>query len=144
MKKPVSTDRAPKPGPYSQGMLAGDTLYVSAVGPVDPATGQVVGTTIEEQAARAIQNIEAIVQAAGGTLNDVVKVTAFLSDLAHFEKFNEVYRKYFKPPYPARSTFQVGLNRSLIALDAIAYIGRAAREEAPYTVTTPVEPRRIA
>ncbi len=144
MKKPVSTDRAPKPGPYSQGMLAGDTLYVSAVGPVDPATGQVVGTTIEEQAARAIQNIEAIVQAAGGTLNDVVKVTAFLSDLAHFEKFNEVYRKYFRPPYPARSTFQVGLNRSLIALDAVAYLGRAAREEAPYTVTTPVEPRRIA
>jgi len=144
VKKPVSTDRAPKPGPYSQGMLAGDTLYVSAVGPVDPATGQVVGTTIEEQAARAIQNIEAIVQAAGGTLNDVVKVTAFLSDLAHFEKFNEVYRKYFRPPYPARSTFQVGLNRSLIALDAVAYLGRAAREEAPYTVTTPVEPRRIA
>ncbi|MBI2951994.1 hypothetical protein HYY27_07865 [bacterium] len=144
MKKPVSTDRAPKPGPYSQGMLAGDTLYVSAVGPVDPATGQVVGTTIEEQAARAIQNIEAIVQAAGGTLNDVVKVTAFLSDLAHFEKFNEVYRKYFRPPYPARSTFQVGLNRSLIALDAVAYLGRAAKEEAPYTVTTPVEPRRIA
>lgn len=144
MKKPVSTERAPKPGPYSQGMLAGDTLYVSAVGPVDPATGQVVGTTIEEQAARAIQNIEAIVQAAGGTLNDVVKVTAFLSDLAHFEKFNEVYRKYFKPPYPARSTFQVGLNRSLIALDAVAYLGRPAKEEAPYTVTTPVEPRRIS
>jgi 2-iminobutanoate/2-iminopropanoate deaminase len=111
-------------------MLAGDTLYVSAVGPVDPATGQVVGTTVEEQAARAIQNIEAIVQAAGGTLSDVVKVTAFLSDLSHFEKFNEVYRKYFKPPYPARSTFQVGLNRMLIALDAVAYLGRARPEEA--------------
>lgn len=144
MKKPISTDRAPKPGPYSQGMLAGDTLYVSAVGPVDPATGHIVGTTVEEQAARAIQNIEAIVQAAGGTLSDVVKVTAFLSDLSHFERFNEVYRKHFKPPYPARSTFQVGLNRMLIALDAIAYLGRAAKEEAPYTVTTPVEPRRIA
>lgn len=127
MKKPISTDRAPKPGPYSQGVLAGDTLYVSAVGPVDPATGQVVGATIEEQAARAIENVRAIVKAAGGTLDDVVKVTAFLSDLAHFPKFNEVYQQHFKPPYPARSTFQVGLNRYLIALDAIAYLGRATK-----------------
>jgi len=124
LKKPISTDRAPKPGPYSQGVLAGDTLYVSAVGPIDPATGQTAGTTIEEQAARAIRNVQAIVEAAGGTLEDVVKVTAFLSDLAHFEKFNEVYRQHFKPPYPARSTFQVGLNRSLIALDAVAYLGK--------------------
>ena len=144
MKRPVSTDRAPKPGPYSQGVLAGDTLYVSAVGPVDPATGQVAGETIEAQAARAIENIQAIVKAAGGTLDQVVKVTAFLSDLAHFQKFNEVYQQYFKPPYPARSTFQVGLNRGLIALDAIAYLGKAPQEEAPYTVTTPVAPRRIS
>ena len=125
MKKPISTDRAPKPGPYSQGVLAGDTLYVSAVGPVDPATGQVVGATIEEQAARAVENVRAIVEAAGGTLDDVVKVTAFLSDLAHFPKFNEVYQRHFKPPYPARSTFQVVLNRWLIALDAVAYLGKA-------------------
>ena len=144
MKKPVSTDRAPKPGPYSQGVLAGDTLYVSAVGPVDPATGQAVGATIEEQAARTIENIEAIVQAAGGRLSDVVKVTAFLSDLAHFEKFNEVYRRYFKPPYPARSTFQVVLNRWLIALDAVAYLGKEAAREEPHTLVTPVEPRRIS
>ena len=125
MKKPVSTDRAPKPGPYSQGIRAGDTLYVSAVGPVDPATGQVVGTTIEAQAARAIENIRAIVEAAGGTLDDVVKVTAFLSDLADFPKFNEVYQRHFNPPFPARSTFQVVLNRYLVALDAVAYLGKA-------------------
>ena len=124
MKKTVSTDRAPRPGPYSQGVVAGDMLYVSAVGPVDPATGQVVGTTIEAQAARAIENIRAIVEAAGGTLDDVVKVTAFLSDLADFPKFNEVYQRHFKPPFPARSTFQVVLNRGLIALDAVAYLGR--------------------
>ncbi len=125
MKKPIATDRAPKPGPYSQGIVAGDTLYVSAVGPVDPATGQVVGTTIEEQAARAIENIRAIVEAAGGTLDDVVKVTAFLSDLGDFPRFNEVYQQRFKPPFPARSTFQVVLNRGRIALDAVAYLGKA-------------------
>ena len=125
MKKPIATDRAPKPGPYSQGVVAGDTLYVSAVGPVDPATGQVVGATVEEQAARAIENIRAIVEAAGGTLDDVVKVTAFLSDLADFPKFNEVYQQHFKPPFPARSTFQVVLNRGLVALDAVAYLGKA-------------------
>lgn len=125
MKKTVSTDRAPRPGPYSQGVVAGDTLYVSAVGPMDPATGQVVGATIEAQAARAIENIRAIVEAAGGTLDDVVKVTAFLSDLADFPKFNEVYQRHFKPPFPARSTFQVVLNRYLVALDAVAYLGKA-------------------
>ena len=125
MKKTVSTDRAPRPGPYSQGVVAGDTLYVSAVGPMDPATGQVVGATIEAQAARAIENIRAIVEAAGGTLDDVVKVTAFLSDLADFPKFNEVYQRHFKPPFPARSTFQVVLNRYLVALDAVAHLGKA-------------------
>jgi 2-iminobutanoate/2-iminopropanoate deaminase len=124
MKKPIATDRAPKPGPYSQGVLAGDTLYVSAVGPVDPGTGQMVGDTVEEQAARTIENIRAIVEAAGGGLDDVVKVTAFLSDLAHFPKFNEVYQRYFKPPFPARSTFQVVLSRWMIAMDAVAYLGK--------------------
>ncbi|MSS71303.1 MAG: hypothetical protein EXS64_07420 [Candidatus Latescibacteria bacterium] len=128
MKRPVSTDRAPKPGPYSQGVLAGDTLYVSAVGPVDPATGEVAGDTIEAQAARAIENVRAIVQAAGGTLDDVVKVTAFLADLADFQKFNAVYQQHFKPPYPARSTVQVVLNRGLIVLDAVAYLGKDTNE----------------
>ena len=123
MKTPISTERAPKPGPYSQGILAGNTLYVSAVGPVDPATGQVVGSTIEKQAARAIENVRAIVEAAGGTLDDVVKVTAYLSDLGDFQGFNEVYRGKFAQPYPARSTFQVVLKQWLIALDAIAYLG---------------------
>ncbi len=125
MKRPIATDRAPKPGPYSQGIVAGDTLYVSAVGPVDPATGQVVGGPFEEQAARAIENIRAIVEAAGGTLDDVVKVTAFLADLGDFPKFNEVYERHFKPPFPARSTVQVVMNRGRLVLDAVAYLGKA-------------------
>ena len=125
MKKPISTDRAPKPGPYSQGMLAGDYLFVSLVGPVDPETGEMVGDRIEEQTARTILNVKAIVEAGEGTLGDVVRVTAYLSDLGHFQQFNEVYKTYFTPPFPARSTFQVVLNRWLIAMDAIVYLGKA-------------------
>ncbi len=125
MNKPISTDRAPKPGPYSQGMRAGDYLFVSLVGPVDPETGEVVGDGIEEQTARTIKNVQAIVEAGEGTLGEVVKVTAYLSDLGHFQQFNEVYKTYFTPPLPTRSTFQVVLNRWLIAMDAIAYLGKS-------------------
>ena len=125
MKKPISTDRAPKPGPYSQGMQAGDYLFVSLVGPVDPETGELVGDRIEEQTDRTIRNVKAIVEAGEGTLGDVVRVTAYLSDLGHFQQFNEVYKTYFTSPLPARSTFQVVLNRWLIAMDAIAYLGKS-------------------
>ena len=103
-KRQVSTDRAPKPvGPYSQAMVAGNTIYVAGQGPFDPKTGNMPGT-FEEQAVQVFANIKAIVEGAGATLADVVKVNVYLADLSNFAKMNEVYKRYFGEPYPARAT----------------------------------------
>ena len=103
-KRKVSTERAPKPlGPYSQAIVAGNTIYVSGQGPFDPKTGK-MPASFEEQAAQVFENIKAIIEAAGATLSDVVKVNVFLADLANFSKMNEVYRRYFSGDFPARAT----------------------------------------
>jgi 2-iminobutanoate/2-iminopropanoate deaminase len=103
-KRKVSTERAPKPlGPYSQAIVAGNTIYVSGQGPFDPQTGK-MPASFEEQAAQVFENIKAIVEAAGARLSDVVKVNVFLADLANFAKMNEVYRSYFSGDFPARAT----------------------------------------
>jgi len=100
----VSTERAPKPvGPYSQAMVAGNTIYVAGQGPFDPKTGK-MPTTFEEQAVQVFENIKAIVIAGGATMADVVKVNVYLADLANFSKMNEVYKRYFTEEYPARAT----------------------------------------
>jgi 2-iminobutanoate/2-iminopropanoate deaminase len=103
-KRKVLTDRAPKPlGPYSQAIVAGNTIYVAGQGPFNPQTGK-MPEGFEAQAAQTFENIKAIVEAAGATLADVVKVNVYLADLANFQKMNEVYRRYFKEDYPARAT----------------------------------------
>ncbi len=104
-KQVIRTPNAPNPvGPYNQAIRAGNTLYVAGQGPIDPKTGRVVIGTIEEQATLTFENIKAILNAAGFSMNDVVKVTAYLTDLADFAKYNEIYKKYFTEPYPARAT----------------------------------------
>jgi len=103
-KKKVSTDRAPKPaGPYNQAIVAGNTIYVAGQGPFDPKTGK-MAATFDDQAVQVFENIKAIVEAAGATLADVVKVNVYLADLANFAKMNEVYKRYFVEDYPARAT----------------------------------------
>lgn len=103
-KKKVYTDRAPKPaGPYSQAIVAGNTIYVAGQGPFHPQTGK-IAATFEEQAVQVFENIKVIVAAGGATLADVVKVNVYLADLANFAKMNEVYRRYFTEDYPARAT----------------------------------------
>ncbi|MEK6284786.1 MAG: Rid family detoxifying hydrolase [Acidobacteriota bacterium] len=103
-KKKVSTDRAPKPvGPYSQAIVAGNTIYVAGQGPFDPKTGK-MAATFDEQAIQVLENIKAIVEGAGATLADVVKVNVYLADLANFGKMNEAYKRYFTEAYPARAT----------------------------------------
>ena len=103
-KRKVSTDRAPKPvGPYSQAIIAGDTIYVAGQGPFDPKTGK-MPATFDEQAVQVFENIKAIVEGAGATLADVVKVNIYLADLGNFAKMNEVYKRYFVEVYPARAT----------------------------------------
>jgi len=103
-KRYILTDRAPKPaGPYSQAIVAGNTIYVAGQGPFDPRTGK-MPATFEEQAAQVFENIKAIVEAADATLADVVKVNVFLADLSNFAKMNEAYRRYFPEPFPVRAT----------------------------------------
>lgn len=114
----------PPQGAYSQGWRAGDFIFVPGTGPVDPATGKMVGDTIEQQAEKTIDNIAAILEAGGASLSDVVKVTAHLSDPDLFSRYNVVYARRFSPPYPVRTTVGSNLGMSpgmMIEIDCIAY-----------------------
>ncbi len=112
-------------GAYSQGLRAGDFIFVSGQGPIDPLTGQIAGGSIEEQTARVLENIKAILAAGGATMADVVKVSAHLRDMELFPRYNKVYATYFPDPKPARTTVgsQLPLEGVLVEIDAIAYIG---------------------
>ena len=123
-KTAISTDRAPKAfGPYSQAIRTGQTLYVSGQLPFDPATGALVEGGIREQTRQTIRNLTAIVEAAGGTLASIVRVTFFLVDWNDFAAMNEVCAETFKQPYPARSTIQNSRPMgALVGADAIAVL----------------------
>lgn len=108
---------------YSPGLRAGDFIFVSGQVPRDPATGQIVGETIEEQTTQVLENIKAILEAGGATLEDVVKVSAHLADLSLFDRYNRVYVSYFSDPKPARTTVGSQLLGFLVEIDAIAYVG---------------------
>ena len=103
----VHSNGAPKAiGPYSQAIRAGDTVYLSGQIGLDPATGQLVDG-LSGQAHRVFQNLRAVCEAAGGTLDDLAKVTLLLVDIDDFAKVNEIMATYFREPYPARATYQV-------------------------------------
>lgn len=93
-------------GPYSQGIGAGGTVYLSGQIGLDPATGNLV-EGVEAQTHRVLKNLRAVAQAAGGELDDIAKLTLLMADLADFAKVNEIMATYFKAPYPARATYQV-------------------------------------
>ena len=93
-------------GPYSQGVRAGSTVYLSGQIGLDPATGNLV-EGIAAQTHQVFKNLRAVAQAAGGELDDIVKLTMLMADLADFAQMNEIMATYFKPPYPARATYQV-------------------------------------
>ena len=123
-KQQISTKSGASPiGAYSQGIRVGDFIFVSGQGPLDPATGQLVGGTIEEQTARVLENIKIILAAGGATLADVVKVSAHLSDVKLFDRYNKVYATYFPDPKPTRTTVGSQLMGILVEIDAIAYVG---------------------
>jgi 2-iminobutanoate/2-iminopropanoate deaminase len=104
----VSTSSAPEAiGPYSQAIRAGSLLFVSGQVPIDPATGQIIAGDIEAQTHRVFQNIRAILAAAGGSFDQVVRTTVFLADMNDFAAMNSVYGSYFASPAPARATVQV-------------------------------------
>ncbi|MGA2430354.1 MAG: RidA family protein [Candidatus Acidiferrum sp.] len=115
---------APPQGAYSQGWRAGDFIFVTGTGPIDPATGKLVGDTIEQQTDQTIDNMLSILDADGASLADVVKVTAHLSDTSLFPRYNAVYARRFSKPYPVRTTVGSDLGHSpgmLVELDCIAY-----------------------
>ena len=121
MKRPVSTEGAPAPiGPYSQGILcSGGLLFVSGQTAKDPRTGE-IKPDVRGQTERCLENIKAIVEKAGASLADVVKVTAYLKDMATFAEFNEVYSRVFPKPYPARTTVGADLpGGTLVEIDAV-------------------------
>ncbi|HEX7126975.1 MAG TPA: Rid family detoxifying hydrolase [Thermodesulfobacteriota bacterium] len=123
-KSQITTRKAPAPmGPYSQGLRAGDFVYVSGQGPIDPESGKVKGTTIEEQTACTLDNVKAVLEAAGASMADVVKATCHLADLSHFSRFNAVYERYFPEPRPVRTTVGSQLLGILVEVDVVAYVG---------------------
>lgn len=120
----IRTDEAPRgTGAYSQAIRAGDLVYVSGQGPLDPVTLEVRGTTVEEQTEATLRNVEAIARAAGGSLADVVKVSAFLSSIELFAGFNATYERIFDDlPRPARTTTGAELRDILVEIDAVLYL----------------------
>jgi reactive intermediate/imine deaminase len=108
MKEVISTPRAPAAiGTYSQAVKVGSTVWCSGQIPLDPATMEMVSGDIQAEIARVFDNLKAVAEAAGGTLDNAVKVNVYLTDLAHFAKVNEAMSSYFRMPYPARAAVQV-------------------------------------
>jgi reactive intermediate/imine deaminase len=122
----ISTDQAPKAiGTYSQAVRAGDTVYVSGQIPLDPATGELIGGDIEAQIRRVFENLRAIIEAAGATFANVVKLNVYLTDLRHFALVNQTMAQYFREPYPARAAVGVAsLPRGAqVEMECILHVG---------------------
>ena len=125
MKQVIHTDKAPAAiGPYSQAVQVGQLLFTSGQVPIDPETGAIVEGGIQEQARQSLNNIKAILNAAGTNMGAVVKTTVFLQDMNDFAAMNEVYVQFFQEPYPARSAVQVGRlpKDALVEIEAIAQL----------------------
>ncbi len=123
MQKVISTDKAPGAiGPYSQAIEINGMVYTSGVIPVDPATG-VVAEGVEAQAEQAFKNICNLVEASGSKVENIIKTTVFIKEMNDFGKINEIYKKYFKEPFPARSCVEVARlpKDVLLEIEAIAY-----------------------
>lgn len=130
----ISTSGAPKAiGTYSQAVKVGDTVYLSGQIPLDPASGEMVNGEIRVQIARVFDNLAAVARAAGGSLQDVVKLSVFLVDLKNFPQVNEIMVQYFKEPYPARAAVGVAAlpRGAQVEMDAVMVLaGKAQRRGA--------------
>ena len=122
-KTAIVTTNAPQPaGPYSQGIVSGDLLYTAGFGPQDPANGNAVASDVAEQTRQVLRNVQAVLAEHGATLDDVLKSTVHLADLADFAEFNEAYEEFFTQPYPVRTTVGSQLANILVEIDVVARI----------------------
>ena len=128
MKREVATDAAPKAvGPYSQGIEAGGWLWVSGQIALDPETGRLVDGGIEDQARRVLENLRAVVEAAGCGLERVIRTTVYLTDMDDFDTVNRVYATYFQDIRPARACVEVARlpKGARVEMDAVALVGES-------------------
>ena len=123
MKAPVFTEKAPKPlGPYNQAVKAGKFLFVSGQLAIDPKEGKIVAKTVTLQTRQVMENIKAILEAAGYGLKDIVLSNVYLSSMALFDEFNNEYAKYFDSEFPARATVGIELKAdALVEVSVVAY-----------------------
>ena len=120
-KTAIQTTHAPQPGgPYSQGVEANGFLFTAGFGPQDPADGNAVADTVADQTRQVLRNVQAVLRERGLTLDDCVKTTVHLADLADFAEFNGAYEEFFTPPYPVRTTVGSQLASILVEIDVVA------------------------
>lgn len=118
MRKNVTTDQAPLPiGPYSQAIVENGFVFLAGQGPVDPKVGKYVPSDVQTETRQTFNNVKAILEAAGSSLDKVVKVNVYLRDIKDFQAMNEVYKSYFTEPFPARTTIQAGALPGGIAVE---------------------------
>ena len=125
MTKRINTEKAPAAiGPYSQGVAAGNFLFVSGQLPIDPKTGSIDADNVADQARQSLTNLSQILEAAGTSMDKVVKTTVFIQHMDDFAVMNEVYAQFFQEPYPARSAVQVARlpKDVLVEIEAIAQL----------------------
>jgi len=122
MKKTVMAEKGPAPvGPYSHAVVAGDFVFISGQGPVNPETGT-MPDGFTDQVRQTLENVKTLLEAAGSSLDNVVKVNAYVTDLTRFAEFNEVYKEYFDQDPPARTTIAAALLGMLVEVDCIATV----------------------
>ena len=121
-RETITAGNAPEPaGPYSHAVVAGDFVYVSGQGPVQPETGE-MPDSFEEQVRQTLNNVRSILEAAGSGLDRVVKVNAYITDLTRFSEFNDVYKEFFQDAPPARTTVATALLGILVEVDCVAIV----------------------
>jgi reactive intermediate/imine deaminase len=125
MKQKIQTELAPQAiGPYSQAICIGNTVYLSGQIPLNPQTMELIANDFQQQVFQTLTNLEQVTKAAGGSLDQVVKLTVYLVDLAQFPIFNQLMSQFFTEPYPARTTLQVSAlpKGAQVEVDAIMFI----------------------